>query len=141
MTGVNERVIGIDLGSKRVGLAIGDKQLRVATGYGVIEYKNQAKLIEDLREIVKTEDISTIVIGLPKNMDGTNGVGALDAMNISALIKGKLNADVVLVDERLTTFQAIRQLHAAGEKVGKNRGKIDMMAAILILQNYLDSLG
>jgi putative Holliday junction resolvase len=73
-------------------------------------------------------------------MDGTEGPKAKEARKIGELIKGAISVDLELIDEGLTTFQAIRELHKGKGKVGKSREKINMMAAILILQGYLDSL-
>ena len=134
------KILGIDLGSKRVGLAIGDTELKIATGFDVIEYKNRNKFIARLGEIVKREEIDLIVMGLPLNMDGTEGDGAIKTRNTAALIKSGLKIDVKFEDERLTTVQALKELHSREGRVGKSRGKIDMIAAILILQQYLDSM-
>ena len=139
MTTKGSRALGVDLGTKRVGLSIGDKTLKIATGYRVIEYKNRENLVENLREITLNEEIGIIVIGLPVNMDGSEGNKAREARNISELIKSRMNVDVVLVDERLSTAEAIRKLHAANQKAGSNRKRIDMMAATIILQDYLDT--
>ena len=139
MTPKGSRALGVDLGTKRVGLSIGDKALKIATGYRVIEYKNREKLVEDLREITLNEDVGIIVIGLPVNMDGSEGIKAREARNISELIKSRLNVDVILMDERLSTAEAIRRLHATNQKAGSNRERIDMMAATIILQDYLDT--
>ena len=134
------KILGIDLGTKRVGLAVADTELKIATGFGVVEYKNRDGFIDRIGEIVKDEEIDLIVMGLPKNMDGTEGSGAIKARTLAGLMKAKLKIDIKMVDERLTTFQAIKQLHAGECKVGKSKGKIDILAAILILQSYLDSL-
>lgn len=134
------KILGIDFGTKRVGLAIGDSELRVAAGLGVIEYKGQKAFIEQLHDVVKDEQIGLVVIGLPRNMNGSEGKGAETTRRIAGLIGTGLNVNVEFVDERLTTMQATRQLHLGDGKVGKSKGKIDMMSAILILQTYLDRL-
>jgi putative holliday junction resolvase len=133
------KILGIDLGTKRVGLAIADTELKIATGFGMIEYKSRTKFMEQLGQIVKNEEIGLIVMGLPKNMDGTEGNGAIKARTLAKFIKTNLQINVEMEDERLTTAQAIKELHAGHGKVGKSRGKIDMIAAIIILQSYLDS--
>ena len=134
------RILGIDPGSKRVGLAIADTELKIATGYDVIEYKNRNKFIAHIGEIVKIEEVNLIVMGLPLNMDGTEGNIAKRTRTTAALMQSTLNIDVKFEDERLTTVQAIREIHAGEGKIGKSKGKIDMIAAILILQQYLDSM-
>jgi putative holliday junction resolvase len=140
MTSQNSKILGVDLGTKWVGLSIADWQVKIATGFNVIEYKGRVNFIEKLRSIIAEEDIGLIVVGLPKNMDGSEGKKAKEAHELGDLIKNSLNVDMVLIDERLTTVQAIKELHAGEGKVGRSRENINMMAAILILQNYLDSL-
>jgi putative Holliday junction resolvase len=140
MTDINSKILGIDLGSKLVGLAIADWQVKIATGFDVIEYRGRKNFLETLRSLVKSEDIGFIIVGLPRNMDGSEGKKAQEAREIASLIKESIEVDLELVDERLTTVQAIKELHSGDGKVGKSRENINMMAAILILQNYLDSL-
>lgn len=134
------RILGIDLGTKRVGLAIADLELRIATGLDVIEYKNREYFLGRLKEVIDSEEIDMVVIGLPVNMDGSEGPKAKSARVIAEIISERFRIKHQLVDERLTTVQAIRELHAGDGKVGKSRDKINMMSAIFILQNYLDSL-
>jgi putative holliday junction resolvase len=134
------RILGIDLGTKWIGLAIADWELRIATGYDVIEYKGRDKLIEQLKPLVESENIELVVLGLPLNMDGTEGAKAREARNTGALIKTSLPVELEYMDESLTTVQATKELHHAQGKVGKNRRKLNMMAAMIILQDYLDSL-
>jgi putative Holliday junction resolvase len=134
------RILGIDLGSKRIGLAIADDSLRMATGFGVIEYKGREEFLVNLKKIVAEEEIGLIIMGLPKNMNGTDGEKARQGRNMAAFIRESLLIDVQLVDEELTTDKAAREIHAGGGKVGKKRRQIDMIAAAIILQDYLDSL-
>jgi putative Holliday junction resolvase len=134
------RILGIDLGVKYVGLAIGDSILKIATGFDVIEYKAKADFLEVLRRVVSENEIDLVVLGLPLNMDGSEGKKAREARKFGKLFKTQLNIEVELIDEGLTTFQAINELHAVDGKVGKNRQKINMIAATIILQNYLDRL-
>jgi len=132
------RILGIDPGRKRVGLAIGDSRFRIATGYKTVEYKGKKNFINVLHSIVKEEEIDLVVIGLPKNMDGTEGESANFSRRLAELIKRNLNLNVEFVDERLTTEEAIRQIHQAEKKVGKSKETIDMLSAAIILQSYLD---
>lgn len=132
------RILGIDPGKKRIGLAIGDSLLKVATAYKTIEYKNMDNFIEDLRNIASEEDIGLVVMGLPKNMDGSEGESANFSRQLAELIKSRLNLEVEFIDERLTTREAIRQVHQADKKVGKSKEAIDRLSAALILQTYLD---
>lgn len=132
------RILGIDPGKKRIGLAIGDTLLKVATGYKTIEYKNTREFIASLESIVDEEDIGLIVMGLPVNMDGSEGESANFSRLLAELIKRKLNLEVEFIDERLTTEEAIRQIHQADKKVGKSKKTIDMLSAAIILQAYLN---
>jgi putative Holliday junction resolvase len=134
------RILGIDLGSKWIGLALADWEVRIATGYEVIEYTGRANLIEQLESIIKDEGIELVVLGLPLNMDGSEGAKALGARKIGEMIKSNLPVDLEFIDERLTTVQAIKELHQMEGKVGKSRKKLNMMSAMIILQDYLDSL-
>jgi putative holliday junction resolvase len=134
-----QKLLGIDLGTKFIGLAIGDSGLRIATGLDVVEFKGQSEFLKILCGIIKEYEIDLAVLGLPLNMDGSEGSKAKEARDFAEKIRG-LNVKVELVDEGLTTDQAIRELHAGDGKVGKQREKINMIAASIILQNYLDNL-
>ncbi len=139
MSDTSVRILGIDPGKKRVGLATADSGLRVVTGYGVIEYRGKEQFIGELRSIIENEEIGLIVLGLPLNMDGSEGESAKNSRRLADLIKKELNIPVELADERLTTSQAKTQLKELDEKVGNSKMKINMLAAILILRSYLDS--
>jgi putative Holliday junction resolvase len=132
------KILGIDPGKKRVGLAIGNCRFRIATGYKTIKYGSKEKFINTLQSIVEEEEIDLVVIGLPKNMNGTEGESANFSKRLADLIKRNLNLKVEFVDERLTTEEAIRQIHQAEKKVGKSKETIDMLSAAIILQSYLD---
>ncbi len=138
MTDTPLRILGLDPGDKRVGLAIAESSLGIATGFGVIEYGGRERFIEKLRLIASDEDISLIVMGLPRNMDGSEGEAAKKSRRLAEIIREKLNIEVELVDERLTTHQAIKQVHETGGKTGADKGRVDMLSAIVILQSYLD---
>lgn len=132
------RILGIDPGGKRVGLAIADSGLGVATGFGVIEYSGKEQFIKQLGSIASDEDISLIVMGFPRNMDGSEGEAAKKSRRLAETIRERLDIEVELVDERLTTHQAIKQVHETGGKAGADKGRVDMLSAIVILQSYLD---
>jgi putative holliday junction resolvase len=134
------RILGIDLGAKWIGLALADWEVKIATGIDVIEYKGRANLVDQLKGIIRDEGIELVVLGLPLNMDGSEGAKALEARKIGELIKSNLHIDLEFIDERLTTVQAIKELHQMEGKVGKNRKKLNMMSAMIILQDYLDGL-
>ena len=135
------RVLGIDPGRKRVGLATGDDILKIATGHSAIERKSDTQLILEIDNIIKDEEVELIVMGLPKNMDGSEGDSAKKARALAESIRKRLKIDVIFTDERLSTVEATRQLHAAEGKTGKSKKVVDILAATLILQTYFDSLG
>jgi putative Holliday junction resolvase len=139
MTEKSIRILGIDPGDVRVGLAIADSSLGIATGFGVIEYGGKKRFIEKIGSIAGEEDVSLIVMGLPRNMNGSEGEAAKKSRRLAESIKEKLNIKVELVDERLTTHQAIKQIHETGGKSGTDKGRVDMLSAVVILQSYLDS--
>jgi putative Holliday junction resolvase len=139
MSNERTRILGVDLGTRRVGLAIADPVLKIATGLDVIEYKGLGKFIEDLRKIINNEEIGLVVVGLPLNMDGSEGAKARQARKIATQMGEAIGITVKLVDEGLTTEKATSNLHAAEGKVGRNRARLNMMAAMVILQDFLDS--
>lgn len=137
-----EKVIGLDLGSKTCGIAMSDVLGMIAHGVETFRFKEEQydKAVERVVELVKENNIHTIVLGLPKHMNGDIGIRG----EISIMFKGLLEAqiediEVLLVDERLTTKVAEKSLIFA-DVSRKNRKKvIDKMAAVTILQGYLDS--
>jgi putative Holliday junction resolvase len=135
-----QKILGIDPGRKRIGLAIADTLLKVATGFDIVEYKGRERFLQRLGRIIDEEKITSIVMGLPRNMNGSEGDAAKNARRLADSIKGRFDIDVILMDERLTTQQAVRQIHETGGRTGDNKGRVDMLSAALILQSYLDGL-
>lgn len=130
------RILGIDLGAVRVGLAVSDKSRTLASAYGFIQFRGHKDLLEKLSQIAEKEDVGEFVVGLPLNMDGSKGIQAGKAERIAELLRNETGLPVNFIDERLTTVEAARQIHASGRKVKK--GRIDEVAATIILQAYLD---
>jgi len=136
---MNSRLLGIDHGDSRIGLAISDELGSFAHPYRTLQ--SGPRLIEEIRAIVEREKISGIVIGLPKNMDGTLGPSAAKATFFGEQLAHVLPSTKILFwDERLTTREAQRALHAAGKNTKQSKKMIDQVAAQILLQNYLDSL-
>lgn len=136
------RVMGIDHGDKRTGIALSDEMLWTAQGLEVIQHNGDEEgLIDRLSAIVQQYDVQEIVIGLPKNMDGTTGERGDICIAFADTIKHKLNLPVHLWDERLTTASARRALLEADVSRRKRKKVIDKMAAAILLQSYLDSRG
>lgn len=136
---MNTRLLGIDHGESRIGLAISDELGSFAHPYRTL--KAGGRVIEEIRAIVEKEKLGGIVIGLPKNMDGTLGPAAAKAKLFGEQLAQVVPLTKILFwDERLTTREAQRALHAAGKNTKQSKKMIDQVAAQILLQNYLDSL-
>ncbi len=135
------RAMGLDLGSKTLGLALSDPSGLIASGYKTISFnENDYKyaLNELLREIKETR-AEILVLGLPKNMDGSIGFQAQKSLDFKAMIQKNLSIEVVMWDERLTSKMANSLMISADYSRKKRKTKVDKLAATLILQSYLDS--
>jgi len=130
------RVLGIDKGDARIGLAVSDESRTLASGYGFIQFKSYDELVDNILSIAEKEGIDEFVIGLPLNMNGSKGFQAAKSERLAEALRNKTKYPVNLIDERLTTVEAARQIHASGKKVRK--GRIDEVAATIILQAFLD---
>ncbi len=130
------RVIGIDMGAARVGIAISDPSRSLASGYGFLQFTSYKVLVENLMTIAGKEGVGEFVIGLPLNMNGSKGFMTNKAEKLAETLKEQTKHPINFMDERLTTVEAARQIHASGRKVKK--GRIDEVAATIILQAFLD---
>ena len=133
------KILGLDIGEKRIGIAISDALGIIAQGLETFYRENPPGIIEKLRKIVKEEGVSAIVVGLPLNMDGTEGPKAKEAINFANELKKEIELPVKLWDERLSTVEVERLMISAGASRAKRKKKIDKLAAQVILQGYLDS--
>ena len=133
------RCLGIDFGSSRIGIAISDELGMLAHPLETIP--NDSLFLSKLRKIVLEKGISRIVVGIPRNMDGSYGPAAEKAKLFLSQLKSAFpGVQFVSWDERLTTVEAQRLLHAAGRDIKKSRPVIDQVAAQVLLQSYLDSV-
>ena len=136
-----KRILGLDVGSKTVGVAVSDPFGWTAQGLEIIRI-NEAKEkfgLDRLGEIINEYEVARVVIGLPKNMDGTIGERAEASLAYGDLVIETFNLPVEYEDERLTTAQANRMMIEEGDVSRRKRKKvIDKIAAMMILQNYLD---
>lgn len=135
------RILGLDYGTKTVGVAISDETGLIAQPLMTIERKHATKLRQTyakLEELIDAYGVSKIVLGLPKNMNNTEGERASDTRNFMDDIERRTGLIVTLIDERLTTVEADRILAATGVSLSARKEHIDKMAAAIILQNYLD---
>lgn len=133
------RILGIDLGDKKIGLALSDPMGWTAQGLGVIASKGLDADIAAIKEYIDRHEVEKVVIGLPLNMDGSSGPRAEKAKAFASRLEKKLKVPVAMTDERLTTVAAEKLLIEADLSRNKRRKVIDKMAAVIILQNYLDT--
>jgi putative Holliday junction resolvase len=136
------RVIGLDYGSKTVGVAVSDPLRLTAQGVEIIRRKSENKLRQTLArisELASRYQAETIVLGFPRNMNATIGERAEAALAFGRMLKKRTSLPVVMWDERLTTVEAGRVLDEAEVAGRARKDVIDMLAAVLILQSYMDS--
>ena len=135
------RYLGLDLGTKTLGLAITDKANILVHPYSIIRFQKEdyESALNQLKEIIEKEKITDIAIGLPKNMDGSEGFASDRTKNFIKLLEG-LNVNINKVDERLTSVEAHRILHDNNVKEKNFKDKVDSLAAVLILESYLRSI-
>ena len=136
----NARLIGLDLGSKRIGVAICDDKRKISTPFKTINYKNMQYLLDQLTNIIYENNISGIIIGFPLNMDGSLGRSAQSVTDKANIISKKLKIDVVLWDERMSTVGAFNITKELDVNVTNRVKKIDENAASFILQGAIDYL-
>ena len=133
------KIMGLDVGTKRIGIALSDFLLLTAQPCETINREPEESAIQKITTIIKENSVKKIIIGLPKNMNGTIGSQAEDCMNFSNLLKKNLeDIEVIFEDERLTSRQAENILALQGKKYTKNKGLVDLKSACIILQQYLD---
>ena len=134
------RILGIDPGSKTIGVAVSDELHLAAHGLPSIPARPSARALEAVKVLIKDYTIYEIVVGLPVNMDGTFGPSADAAREFARSLETSLPGGVIMIDERLTTVQAERTLLEADLPRAKRRALRDRLAAVLILQSHLDRL-
>jgi len=134
------RYLGIDLGSKTIGLSLSDDTLTIASVYKTIFFNNEdySSTINEIKEIVEDNNVKKIVIGFPKNMNNTLGERALITLEYKELLEKNLDIEVILMDERLTSVISNSVLIEADLSRKKRKKKVDGVAAQIILQSYLD---
>ena len=138
------RIMGLDFGSKTVGVAVSDSLLLTAQGLEIIRRKEENKLRQTLariEELIVEYEVEEIVLGLPKNMNSTEGARVELTNEFKEKLERRTGLPVVMWDERLTTVAADKAMMEAGIRREKRKDYVDMIAATLILQGYLDSRG
>src|SRR5687767_5532843 len=135
---LRRRILGIDLGRERIGVAVSDELGMLAHPVETIRARDNAT--RRIAEIVQEKNAERVVIGLPRHMNGTVGAGAAEALAFAEKLRACVACEVVTWDERMTTMAANRALRDSGQKTRNSRGFVDQVAAQMILQGYLDSL-
>lgn len=137
------RIMGLDYGSKTVGVAISDPLCITAQGIETIQRKEENKLRKTLariEELAKEYEVDRIVLGFPKNMNNTIGDRAEKSLELKAMLERRTGLSVIMWDERLTTVEAERTLIESNVRRENRKKYVDKIAAVFILQGYLDSL-
>lgn len=128
------KIMALDIGTKRIGIALSDYLQVIATAHSTIPRKPDEKALEVISQLAKENRVEKIVIGIPINMDGTQGFQAQDCINFAQKILG---FDIIYEDERLTSEEAEQRLRSRKVDFRKNKGLVDMESACVILEQYL----
>ena len=135
------RILGVDFGDTRTGLAVSDASRFLASGLGYVSPGGIVKTADKVAEVAIEQKVSAIVVGLPKNMDGSEGFRADRCREFAGLLREQLeDIPVAMIDERMTTMSASRYLNETNTRGQKRKGVIDTLSAQIILQNALDRL-
>ena len=133
------KIMAVDLGQVRTGLAVSDPTEQLASPVGTITEKNTDKLLEKVAAAAREQGVQQLVVGHPRNMDGSRGESARRAETFAASLEKAAALPVVLWDERMTTVSAIGYLNQTDTRGKKRKAVVDTVAATIILQDYLDS--
>ena len=133
-----QRILGVDYGDVRTGLALSDANRFLASGIGTIQMGGMRATAKKVAEVAKENDACIIVIGLPKNMDGSEGASADKIRAFGELLAPMTDAEIVFFDERVSTMAAHRILNMTDTRGAKRKSVVDTLSAEIILQNYLD---
>ena len=135
------RILGIDHGTKRIGLAISDELGVIAQPLEFVPAEPFDKFLARLKEIIREKEVELLLVGMPRNMDGSYGPAALKVQEFVAVLGDTVGIPIKLWDERLTSAQANRFLIQANVRRDKRKEKVDKTAAAILLQSYLDASG
>ncbi|HNQ74093.1 MAG TPA: Holliday junction resolvase RuvX [Verrucomicrobiota bacterium] len=133
------RILGLDHGTRRIGVAVSDETQMIAQPLEYIPTEPFAHFLKRLQEILSEQNVERIVVGLPRNMDGSYGPAAQKVREFGRALAAEIQVPLHWWDERLTTVQAHRTLIQGGARRQQRRQKVDQIAAAILLQNYLDS--
>ncbi len=133
------RLLGIDYGEARTGLALSDPSQLFATPLVTLASRDKHKLMHQIEAVVQDKQVEKVVVGIPTALSGRKTKQTERVIAFTVNLKAKLSVPVAEFDERLSSFEAHRILHQKGVKTGHHKGSVDKMAAALILQTYLDA--
>ncbi len=136
-TSEKPRILALDYGKQRVGVAISDLLRITAQPRETLHIKNSKDAVNQIRELVRKESAECIVLGLPKNLSGDIEKMGKEVQEFGAMLTQELGISVHYLDERLTSVQAKKAMHAMNMKPSKNKAKVDSLSAVFILQTYL----
>jgi putative Holliday junction resolvase len=134
------KIMALDIGQKRTGVAICDELRMIASPFDTVESSNRAEWISQIKTIVEAEEIGSVLVGMPLNQHGEEGEDAKNIRKFIALLQERLALPVIEWDERFSTVQAERTLISAAMSRKKRKEVIDKVVAAILLQSYLDSL-
>jgi putative Holliday junction resolvase len=135
------RILALDHGTKRIGVAVSDEMKMIATPLEYIPAEPFAAFLARLGEILREKEVELILVGMPRNMDGSYGPAALKVREFVAVLQDALTIPLKTLDERLTTVQAQRFLIQGNVRREKRKEKVDKTAAAILLESYLDNRG
>ena len=134
------RILAIDYGDVRVGLALSDLTCTIAQPFKTLNYDDMDHLINQLSEIINEKQVNKVVVGIPYNMKGDDTQQTTKVREFVSILEQKLGYEIIFVDERLTSSEAEKFMHKMDIKTGFNKDKIDKIAASIILQEYIDTI-
>ena len=135
-----KRILGIDFGEKRVGVALSDESLTLASGILTLENHRDHELAKEIKKICDENNVSKIILGLPKNLKGQETASAKKVRQFAEILKKEILQPIEFEDERLTSVMVRKRLHEKGLKEVQIKKEIDKKAAEAILQGYLDKI-
>lgn len=136
----NKKILALDYGERRIGVAISDPTWCIAQGLRTIVYTNISDAVERVSALMHSHEIDRLVIGMPLTMKGEKAYSANKVEGFVELLRGRIEIPIITWDERLTTVAAHRTLTAMGKAPSKHREKLNEISAVLLLQSYLDSV-
>jgi len=134
------RILALDHGTRRIGVALSDEMKMIASPLEYIPAEPFADFLKRLKEIITVKEVELLLVGMPRNMDGSYGPAALKVREFVEVLKEAVTIPIKTLDERLTTVQAQRFLIQGNVRRGQRKEKVDKTAAAILLQSYLDSI-